>query len=164
MEFALRSSIHEPLDQVCGLCPRRPGGDYLRPAGAGASAGGGFLVIERAGANTPSLVEHGLELAREKKFGAEALLRQAVQPGNLSASIELSQSLTNLVDRIHTWNFWGSPEPRLENLLTISRGTNGLAGNVYRIGRSPREPREGARSVEVVAGCRRAGIAAVPRR
>jgi hypothetical protein len=84
-------------------------------------------VIERAGIKTPSLVERGLALAREQKFGAEELLRQAVPPGNLSASIELSQSLTNLVRQNPTLALWGSLEPRLETLLTISRGSNGLA-------------------------------------
>lgn len=82
-------------------------------------------VIQLAGAGTPSLVQHGLELAREKNAGATELFLRTARTDNLADWDELDQSLTGLKRQNPSLQLLGCADARLESLLTIRRQTNG---------------------------------------
>jgi len=86
-------------------------------------------VIQDAGRQTPGLVRQGLELAEENNLGAAQLLWQAAcQVARLPDREQLGLAVTNLAAQRPAWLVLGSPNVRLEKLVTRSGGPSGGAG------------------------------------
>src|SRR5579872_1026601 len=74
-------------------------------------------VLQKAGRNTPALVEQGLALAREKKLGAAQLLSQAAQQKGIPGREKLGLAVANLTAQQPGSLNWGDDESRLESLF-----------------------------------------------
>jgi hypothetical protein len=71
-------------------------------------------VLQRAGRNTPALVQRGLALLKETHLGAAQLLLQAGRETALPGWPELSLAVTYSATRHPGWLVWGGGDPRLE--------------------------------------------------
>ena len=74
-------------------------------------------VLEQAGRNTPTVIEHGLALVRQNKLGVAQLLLQAGQAEHLSDWQRLGSALTNSAAQHPGWLVWGGGDSRLERLF-----------------------------------------------
>ena len=75
-------------------------------------------VIQRAGRNTPALIEQGLALVNENKLGAAQLLLQAAQTEKLPGWDKLGLAITNSARRHPGWLVWGGDNDlRFERLF-----------------------------------------------
>jgi hypothetical protein len=74
-------------------------------------------VVEKAGRKTPSLIERGLALVREKKLGAAQLLLESAREQRLAYRQELAIAATDLAAAHPGWVTWGGGEPRLEGFF-----------------------------------------------
>jgi hypothetical protein len=72
-------------------------------------------VIQRAGRNTPALIEQGLALVNENKLVAAQLLLQAAQSEKLTGLDKLGLAITNSARRhpgwLSSWPIMSSPKP-----------------------------------------------------
>ncbi len=74
-------------------------------------------VLRRAGERTPSLVQRGLELVKEKNLGAAEMLLQTAREEGLADRGELGLAVTNLAREHPDFQVWGGGEPDLEALF-----------------------------------------------
>ncbi len=82
-------------------------------------------IIEKAGRNTPSLVEHGLGLVKAKQSGAARLLLQAAQAEKIAGQGTLHQAVITLEQQQPELRIWGAAEPGLETLIDSNSTNNG---------------------------------------
>jgi hypothetical protein len=90
-------------------------------------------VIERAGWNTRSLVEHGLELAGEKNLGAAELLLDAARAKGLPAQDELAAAVGELATQQPELITWGRDEPGLRILFGTGRVSPGAKSEPFTV-------------------------------
>jgi hypothetical protein len=81
-------------------------------------------VIEKAGKNSPTLVEEGLKLVNQRKLGAAQLLLQAAQADTLPDHEKLGEVSDAVAVRYPNLFIWGGEEPLLEKLF----GTTQIRG------------------------------------
>ncbi len=74
-------------------------------------------VIERAGRNTPALVEQGLAFTQKQQLGAAQLLSQAAEMEQIPHREKLAAAVKELSAQHPGLQVWGAPEPRLANLF-----------------------------------------------
>jgi hypothetical protein len=75
-------------------------------------------VIQRAGSNTPVLIEQGLALVNENKLGAAQLLLPVAQAEKLSGWEKLGLAINNSARQHPDWLVWGGDSDlRLERLF-----------------------------------------------
>ncbi len=74
-------------------------------------------VLQRAGRNTPPLVEQGLRLVRQNKLGAAQLLLQAAQAEAIPDRQTLDQAIAASAAQHPGWLVWGGGDPRLERFF-----------------------------------------------
>src|SRR5437899_2294779 len=74
-------------------------------------------VLQRAGRNTPGLVEQGLVFVGENKLGAAQLLLRTAQREHLAGTEKLEYAVGELARQHPGWVVWGGPEPRFEGIL-----------------------------------------------
>jgi hypothetical protein len=74
-------------------------------------------VIERAGRNTPALVEEGLALAQKQQLGAARLVLQAAEAGDIPHREKLALAVDNLAAQQPGFRIWGGVEPRWAGLF-----------------------------------------------
>ena len=84
-------------------------------------------VIERAGRNTPALVDRGISLVSERKLGAAKLLLDAARREGLSGCERLGFALTNLAARQPDLLLFGGPESAV--LGTLRRSSQPPSGS-----------------------------------
>jgi hypothetical protein len=72
-------------------------------------------ILKRAGRNSPTVVDQGLNLAQERKEGAAQMLLAAAQSKNLPGNEKLAQAVAAL--RRPGSQVWGEPELQLEPLF-----------------------------------------------
>src|SRR5215471_3219361 len=80
------------------------------------------LVLQRAGRQTPTLVERGLELVQQNNLGAAELMLQAARGESLPDRAELGLAVTNLANAQPGLRGWGGSERHLEVLFGSSTG------------------------------------------
>jgi len=86
-------------------------------------------IIQDAGRQTPGLVRQGIDLAEENNLGAAQLLWQAAKQMEwLPDREQLGLAVTNLAGLRSDWRILGSPNLRLERLLSRSAGPSSGAG------------------------------------
>ncbi|MDE3067278.1 MAG: hypothetical protein KGJ60_06965 [Verrucomicrobiota bacterium] len=73
-------------------------------------------VLQRAGGNTPSLVEQGLALVNDRRLGAAQSFQEAAQAEKLPGEEQLRQALTRSARQHPDWLVWGG-DPDLERLF-----------------------------------------------
>src|SRR5437879_57580 len=76
-----------------------------------------ITTMERAGKNTPSLTERGVELVSQDKLGAAQLFSQTAQRDQLPGREKLQYAVDDLARQHPTWVVWGGPEPRFESIF-----------------------------------------------
>ena len=74
-------------------------------------------VLQRAGRNTPGLIQRGLALVRENQLGAAQLLLQAGQAVGIPGWPELGLAVTYSASQHPGWLVWGGGDARLERLF-----------------------------------------------
>src|SRR5438477_2114505 len=74
-------------------------------------------VIQRAGRNSPSLIEKGTALAGEKNLGAAQLLLQAAQAQGVPGAEKLGFDVGRLANEHPGFRVWGGGEAHLEVLF-----------------------------------------------
>jgi hypothetical protein len=77
-------------------------------------------VIQQAGENSPGLIDRGLALMNEKKFGAAELLSQAAQQENISGHEKLRSAIDDSMKGNPKWEILGI-EPRLKVLFDFAQ-------------------------------------------
>jgi hypothetical protein len=75
------------------------------------------LVLQRAGRNTPGVIEHGMRLVRQNKLGAAQLLLRAAQVEGLPNREQLGQAIAESATEHPAWLVWGGGDSRLERLF-----------------------------------------------
>ena len=70
-------------------------------------------LLERAGANTPGLIEHGLALVDAKNLGAARSLLKSAQQEAIPGGDKLASAVAHLAEVSPGLDRWGSPEPLL---------------------------------------------------
>ncbi|MDQ6632514.1 MAG: hypothetical protein M3Y82_12300, partial [Verrucomicrobiota bacterium] len=76
-------------------------------------------VLQRAGRNTPGLIDRGLRLVGEKKSGAAELLWRAAQEEKTPGREKLRSALENLSKENPQLQILGAADSRLENFLNL---------------------------------------------
>src|SRR5512135_2141121 len=109
------------LALVCGL---------LVPAHLRAVDGG---VLERAGRNTPSLVDHGLALVQRNELGAAELLFDAAEAQRLPDREKLAGATARLAVHDPSLRLWGAPAPALEPLASKTAAPEPMTDFVVRL-------------------------------
>jgi hypothetical protein len=89
-------------------------GGWLVPAHLRAVDAG---VVQRAGRNTPGLVEQGLALVNGQRLGAAQLLLQTAQAEKISGWEKLGLAVTNLAQQHPAWQVWGGGDSRSSRLF-----------------------------------------------
>ena len=74
-------------------------------------------VIQRAGRNSPTLIEKGTALVGEKKLGAAQLLLQAAQTQSVPGAEKLGFDVGRLANEHPGFRVWGGGESHLEVLF-----------------------------------------------
>lgn len=74
-------------------------------------------VIERAGRNTPSIVEHGQSLLEAGKLGAAQVTAQAALQRRMPGADKLAAQCVQTAAANPQWNVWGIPDMRFDALL-----------------------------------------------
>src|ERR1051325_8478221 len=74
-------------------------------------------LLQRAGKNTPSLIDQGISLLNEKRLGAAQLISQAADAAGLPDRQRLGYAITNLAGEHPEWVIWGGGESHLEVLF-----------------------------------------------
>src|SRR5581483_5560401 len=82
-------------------------------------------VIERAGRNTPALVEQGLALAQKQQLGAARLLLQAAEAEDIPHREKLTLAVDNLAAQHPGLRAWGGAAPRWANLFDSQLSNTG---------------------------------------
>ena len=78
-------------------------------------------VIERAGRNTPSLVDEGLALGQKQHLGAARLLSQAADAENVFHHEQLSSEINLLASQRPELRVWDDVPPRWAGLFEMDR-------------------------------------------
>src|SRR5882672_5202538 len=84
-------------------------------------------LLEKAGRNTPSLVDVGLSLVNQKQLGAADLLLEAADFQAVSGRDKLAAAVDSLARKNRGARIWGSGEPHLEILFGTDREQNNTA-------------------------------------
>src|SRR6185436_2228395 len=85
-------------------------------------------VIERAGKESPTLLEKGAELVKEKKLGAAQLLLEAAGSESVPGSEKLGFDVGMLANQHPDYRIWGGGESHLEVLFgAAAKQTNTTA-------------------------------------
>ncbi len=74
-------------------------------------------VVEKAGKNTLTLADRGLQLVRENKLGPAELLLEAARFEGIPDRAQLGLAVTNLALAHPTWKLWGGGEGHFEVLF-----------------------------------------------
>ena len=69
-------------------------------------------IIERAGRNTPALVEQGLALARAKQVGPAEMVAKAARAERISGYPTIDELIGTLTAPDPALKFWGAPAPQ----------------------------------------------------
>lgn len=78
-------------------------------------------VLEQAGRNTPTVVEHGLKMVRDKNLGAARLLLETAQSKELPERDTLASAVDELTAQQPDLILWGHDEPGLKILFGRDR-------------------------------------------
>ena len=84
-------------------------------------------LLEKAGRNTPSLVDVGLSLVNQKQLGAADLLLEAADLQAVPGRDKLAAAVDALAKKNRGARIWGSGEPHLEILFGTDREQNNTA-------------------------------------
>jgi hypothetical protein len=74
-------------------------------------------VLQRAGANTPSLPERGLALLNNRNLGAAQMLLEVAQGERVPGWGKLGLTVTNVIREHPTWAVWGGGDSHSEGLF-----------------------------------------------
>src|SRR6266850_2388264 len=74
-------------------------------------------LLQKAGKNTPSLMERGVALLGEKRLGAAQMLFNAAQSLSLPERQWLGVAITNTAEQHPSWVIWGGGESELDVLF-----------------------------------------------
>jgi len=77
-------------------------------------------IIERAGRNTPALVEQGLSLVRNKQVGRAEMLAKAARAERISGYGTVDEAIRTLKTQEPSLEFWGGPVPLFAAALQSS--------------------------------------------
>ena len=76
------------------------------------------LVLQRAGRRTPSLIDTGLSLLKQRRLGAANLILEAGLKEKLPRCESLALAISNLAAQHPDWQRWGGGEPDVEILFS----------------------------------------------
>jgi hypothetical protein len=74
-------------------------------------------LLQRAGKNTPSLVDSGITLIGERRLGAAQMIWEAAQSAALPDRQALGNAVTNAIIQHPSWLIWGGGESHLDMLF-----------------------------------------------
>ncbi len=74
-------------------------------------------IIERAGRNTPTVVEQGLALARVTQLGAAELLAKAARTERITGYPTIDEAVARVKAQTPELEFWGGPPPQFANVI-----------------------------------------------
>jgi hypothetical protein len=113
-------------------------------------------VLKRAGQGTPTLVNHGLELAGQNQLGAAQLFSLAAKQARLPGREKLEFAVDELSRQHPAWVVWGGPEPQFESIFQKESGLRNPGSDPFTEYVIRLENRE--RVLGILSVSRRAGV------